>query len=284
MHKTTSAVNAVREKSACRSFFPAPPEGIVTVRSMREDVRGDTAMGTWGRGILQNDTSQDGLCNVIHGISGDLVALGKKRATKKSVGRVGAGFGLLLQLSAHYWFQEDGHWPKLRPVLESHQKLFATLSPEAVRLLEAVLAGEGATLVARDAPPDARLGRALFATDSQGFSMERTFSVREPALFEHPEAVRYVQEVADRLVAELDEGFADDSVVDDLCREADFMGSLAVLLVIEPCHVDPDHFGSWRARFRAAQGDYGDEADFFTAYNENLELAFQIGLEKFAQT
>jgi hypothetical protein len=240
-------------------------------------------MGTWGRGILQNDTSQDGLCGVIHGIFDDVVALGKKRATKKNMGRLAAGVGLLLQLSANYWFQADSpHGPRLVEVLEKYRSLFATLSPEAARLLTDVLDGKGVELSCRDAPPDARLGRALFATDSRGFPMERTFSVREAALFEHPEASAFVQAVADRLVAQLDEGFADDTVVSDPCREADFIAALAVLLVIEPCEVDADHFASWRARFRAAQGDYGDEADFCLAYNENLEMAFQIGIEKFA--
>jgi hypothetical protein len=242
-------------------------------------------MGTWGRGILQNDTAQDGLCEVIHGIFDDVVALGKKRATKKSVAKLGAGVGLLLQLSANYWFDEESkYWPQLRAVLESHRALFDSLSPEAALLLSDVLDGKGRELAARDAPGNARLGQALFATDSQGFSMERTLGFREPALFAHPEATKYVQTVADRLVGELDEGFDDDSVVEDPCREADFIAALAVLLVLEPCRVDADHFASWRARFRTAQGEYGDESAFFTDYNANLELAFELGIEKFGAT
>lgn len=242
-------------------------------------------MGTWGRGILQNDTAQDGLCGVIQGICDDVLALGAKRATKKSVARLGAGVGLLLQLSANYWFDEESrHWPPLREALESHRKMFAALSPEAGKILTDVLDGKGQELAARDAAPNARLGRALFATDSQGFSMERTFGYREPSLFEGPEAAQYVQSVADRLVAELDEGFDDDSMVEDPCREAEFIAALAVLLILEPCQVDADHFASWRARFRAAQGDYGDESAFFADYNANLELAFELGIEKFGET
>jgi len=243
-------------------------------------------MGAWGHGILQNDTAQDGLVGVIHTIYDDVVALEKKPTNAKTAARLGAGVGLLLQLSAGYWFSDDGpSWPKLREVLAQHERAFADVSPEVDRLLADVLAGKGRELAARDGPPDARLGEALFATNSDGFPMERTFGLREPALFAHKEAARYVQEVADRLVKQLDDGFADDDVVAFLDEEAEWIAALAVLLVLEPCRVDPDHFASWRARFRratAADEEDVDQESFEARYGACLERAFQIGIDKFA--
>jgi hypothetical protein len=169
-------------------------------------------MGAWGHGILQNDSAQDDLCEVIEGIYGDVIALGKEPTNRKTVARLGAGIGLMLQLSACYWLSEESdHWPELREVLAQHETDFAAVSPEAGRILADVFAGKGEELAARDAPPDARLTGALFAEDSQGFALERKFGYHEPALFADPEAARYVQEVADRLVKVNDEGVIEDA-------------------------------------------------------------------------
>jgi hypothetical protein len=244
-------------------------------------------MGAWGHGILQNDSAQDDLCEVIAGIYGDVIALGKEPTNRTTVARLGAGVGLMLQLSAGYWFSEEGHyWGPLREVLALHEKGFAAVPPEAGRILADVLAGKGEELAARDAPPDTRLSGALFAEESQGFPMERTFGYREPALFADPEAERYVQEVADRLARNVDEGIAYDDMVADPCREANFMAALVVLLVLEPCRVRPDRFTSWRARFRKVQGEAGpgdpNESAFFAAYHACLEQALQIGIDRFS--
>jgi hypothetical protein len=245
-------------------------------------------MGAWGYGILQNDAAQDDLCEVIEGIHGDVIALRKEPTNSKTVARLGAGVGLLLQLSAGYWFSEEGeHWAPLREVLAQHQSGFAAVSPEVDRILADVLAGKGGELAARDAPPDTRLSGALFATDAKHFPMERTFSYREPALFADPEAARYVQEVADRLMKKVDEGFADDEIVEDLSREADFMAALGVLLVLEPCRIDPDHFASWRTRFREVKAEADEQSDpleleFDERYTACLEQTFQIGIDRFS--
>lgn len=243
-------------------------------------------MGAWGDGILQNDTAQDGLCEVIGSIFDDVITLASRPTNEATAARLGAGVGLLFQLSAGYWFSDEGpYWSRLREVLAQHESAFADMSPEVDRLLAAVLAGQGQDLAARDAPSDARLGGAPFATDSQGFPMERTFGYREPALFTHKEAARYVQEVADRLVKELDDGFGDDDILSDLSGEAEFIAALAVLLVLEPCQVDAHRFASWRARFRKMQAELGDsDEDFYEQYNACLEQAFQIGIDRFSRS
>jgi hypothetical protein len=245
-------------------------------------------MGTWGHGVLQNDTAQDDLCEVIGGIYGDVIALGNEPTNKKTVARLGAGIGIMLQLSASYWFSEEGeYWAPLREVLALHEKGFAAMSPEAGRILAEVLARKGEELAARDAPPDARLSGALFATDMQGsHPLERTFGYRELALFADPEAAHYVQEVADRLARKVDEGIAYDYMVADPCREANFMAALVVLIVLEPCRIGPDRFASWQERFRKVQAEAGpgdpNESAFFAAYNACLEQALQIGIDRFS--
>jgi hypothetical protein len=244
-------------------------------------------MGVWGHGILQNDSAQDDLGEVIQGIYGDVIGLGKAPANSKTVARLGAGVGLLLQLSATTWFSEKGeYWSELREVLARHAPAFAAVSPAARRILADVLAGKGEELAARDALPDARLSAALFAKDLQGLMMERPFGHREPALFTDPEAARYVQEVADRLVKVVDAGVAHDDMVEDPCREADFIAALSVLLVLEPCRVDPGRFASWRERFHKiwAEAQPADpaEAEFFARYHACLDQALQIGIDRFS--
>ena len=116
--------------------------------------------------------------------------------------------------------------------------------------------------------------------------MERTFGYREPALFADPDAARYVQEVADRLASNIDSGIADDGMVADPCREADFIAALGVLLILEPCWIDPDRFAAWRARFRKVQAEAEpgdpDESEFDAAYSACLEQALQIGIDRFS--
>jgi hypothetical protein len=165
-------------------------------------------MGTWGCGILQNDTVQDNLCEVIGGLAVDSAPFGQKPATEANASRLGAGVGLLLQLSAGPRFDpEHRHWPRLRTALKKQRPAFASLPPEAARL---------------------------------------------PST-----------------------------------RARDRRWPLALPRPIEPCRVDPDRFASWRARFRAVQVEMGepdpDEADFLRDYNACLELALQIGIDKFSR-
>jgi hypothetical protein len=245
-------------------------------------------MSAWGYGILQNDIAQDALCEVIAGIYDDVVALGREPTDRTTIARLGAGVGLMLQLSASYWFSEEGkYWTPLREVLVLHEKGFAAVSPEAGRILADVRAGKGEELAARNAPPDARLGGALFATDLQPLPMplERTIGYREPALFADPDGARYVQELADRLARNVDDGIVHDHMVAEPFR-ADFIAALGVLLILEPCWIDPDRFASWRARFRKMQADVGpgdpDDSEFIAAYSACLEQALQIGIDRFS--
>jgi hypothetical protein len=249
-------------------------------------------MGAWGHGILQNDTAQDGLCDVLHWIADDILKWTRRRPTEAIAARIGAGVGLLLHLSAHYWLnpENDQFYPKLLAVLERHQPAFASLGPEAARLLEQVRQGKGLELVERDGPPNPALAAILFPRDVGDFPMQRIFGLREPSLFAHPEAVRFVQEIADRCVAWIDKEFDDDVKAGWPLEETEAVGALGVLLEIEPCRVDPDRFASWRARWQAARAptpeDQEDdpevEEDELDESEQCLDAAFRYGIKKFA--
>jgi hypothetical protein len=243
-------------------------------------------MGAWGYGILQNDDSQDGLAALIHVIEDEIVRLAAWRRDERSTARLGAMIGLLLQMASWYSFDPEKEVSRtIHSALERHEPLFGVLPRRARTLLLAVLEGKGKELTARPGKLNRSVRRALFATDSDGFPMERVFAKREPSLFEHREAARYVQEFADHCVSVIDEDFADESIVDDLSRESTGMGAFGTLLVLEPCHVKPSKFVAWRKRWHtvlAAHDEEFEPDDFEREYNKNVELAFRLALKKFA--
>jgi hypothetical protein len=245
-------------------------------------------MGAWGRGLLQNDDTQDALVDVLHGVANDLSKLRRRRANEAVAARAGAAVGVLLQLSAGYWFsaENDRDWPIIRTVLERQRPAFDELPAAAARLLTEVLEGKGSDLAGRDGPPNEPLALALYGNRREGFLVERPFGLREPSPFEHPEAARYVQQVADRLVKQADKGFNDDDALNDISTDGgDAVVAVTVLLVLEPCRVDPERFASWRARFRAALAELtadGPLDDYETELNEHLESAFALGIQKFS--
>jgi hypothetical protein len=256
-------------------------------------------MGAWGRGLLQNDSAQDGLCEIIDSIAANALRLGRRRPGEAIAPRLGAAVGLLLQLEATWWFSAENECSaRLLDALRRHQAQFEVLPKGAGALLQAVLAGKGASLAGRPGKRSRPLARALFATDVGDFPMQRAFGKREPALFQHPEAARYVQEVADRCARWAEAGFRKRSLARELSSYEGGRGiaALAVLLVLEPCQVSPDRLESWRGYFRAATAGQEESStrplplhrrfrgldDFERDYRRYLELAFQFGLQKFS--
>src|SRR5262249_53970844 len=151
----------------------------------------------------------------------------------------------------------------------------------------AVCEGEGEELASRPGRLSRPVRQALFSTPSEDFPMERVFGKREPTLFQHPDAARYVQEFANHCVAVVQEGFEDESAVDDLSREGGFIAGLAVLLVLAPCRVPPRKVESWRKRYHAVRkigvpsGDVVED-EFEKEYGKCLERTFRLALKKFA--
>jgi hypothetical protein len=247
-------------------------------------------MGAWGHGLLQNDEMLDGMGDVTGGIAYDIRKLARRRPNEAVAARIGAAVGLLMRLQEGYSFEEEpGEDQPIRAILERQRPAFAKLPPEAARVLTEVLEGKGAELARRDGPPDPRLARALYGErrpDDDRPPIVCPFGVHEPSLFEHPEAARYVQEVADRLVKMADKGFNDDSALNDISDDGGHaVAPVVVLLALEACRVDPDKFASWRARFRAAVAELTEEGpldDWEERFNEGLETAFAVGIEKFS--
>jgi hypothetical protein len=243
-------------------------------------------MGAWGYGILQNDDAQDGLVDLIRFLEEDFLRIGRGRCNERGAARLGAAVGLLLQLGACRSFSPDSLFSSnVAAYLDYFAPQIGALPRRARTLLHAVFDGKGPGLAARRGKMSRLLRQALFATEKNGFPMERVFSRREPALFEHREAARYVQEFADHCVSVVEADFQSVATVDELYRSHG-MAAFGTLLVLEPCHVKPSKFVAWRKRWHAVLAAHDEEFepdDFEREYNKNVELAFQLAMTKFAK-
>ena len=246
-------------------------------------------MGAWGYGVLQNDTAQDGICDVANTIEEHICKL-KKKGSIDSAAVLGAATGILLQFSPYSFNPESNFYPDLVEALKNNKPFFSALPAKAVRVLETVLEGKSETLLERPGTLDKDIDKALKGDEEpKGFIMEKEFSYRDIELFSHPVARQYIQEVVDDLVAEVDEGFKDEEQVSDISREGYFMGAFGLLLVLEPCKIDPEYFLQWQNRFNKVWQSLDFEPDeledkFNALYNANLYLAFDCGIKKFTVT
>lgn len=249
-------------------------------------------MGAWGRGLLQNDTAQDGLVEVISSIEEDVAALAAgARPGERSAARLGAAVGLLLQLSSWHSFDPESEASAtVVQAIDRHRPALSALPRKAAHILRRVAEGGGGELASRPAKLNRSLRRALFATESGGFPMERTFGKREASLFADRDAEAYVQKVARRCVELVDADFAEEDIVNDLARESMAMGAFATLLVIEPCRVPVAKVERWRKAHRRAMAAFEVEgepdesdAEFEEGYEKCLELAFRLMVRKFSR-
>jgi hypothetical protein len=240
-------------------------------------------MGAWGYGLLENDSSQDGLVGILRDIEGDILRLDRRRPAEAIAARVGGAVGLLLQLQSWASFDpEKVFFPRLRRVLNRQEPCFEALSTEAVHLIEQVREGNGPDLVYRPGRLSAPLRRSLFPANKD-FPMQRTISKRDPALFAHPDAGRYVQEVADRLVRRVHRDFRKRYIAGDLATEGgNCIAGLAVLLLIEPCQVKPSLFREWWEYHRAATAGRTITDQYEKRWRACLRLACETGLNKFS--
>ena len=100
------------------------------------------------------------------------------------------------------------------------------------------------------------------------------------------EAEAYVQEVADRCIEMVDDDFSDETLWDDLCREAVGMGGLGTLLALTPCHIPRSRIEKWRDA--AAEGlarleqRNDEEVGFQRPYHANLSRVFRVLLSRSA--
>ena len=242
-------------------------------------------MGAWGYGIIQNDAAQDSMCEVAHRIESDITAL-SGAGSEEDAAKVGAATGLLLQFSPYSFNPENDFHDRLIGALIANRKYFVHLDGKSAEILNQIIDGRGSELAARDGEVDADIEKALHSDENEDFIMQKAFSVSEHDLFRHPVAMKYVQQIFDRIVADVDEGFEDEELVSDLSREAEFMGAFALLLVLPAGRVNSGKFHQWRDRFREVWEDIepiDDEIErkFEENYNRYLELAFQCGSARF---
>lgn len=243
-------------------------------------------MGAWGYGILQNDTAQDGICEAARRIEGDIADMAANPG-EETVARLSAATALLLQFSSYSFNPENDFCGILVAALTANRAYFSQLPGNCEEILNAIIAGCGSELAARDGEVDSEIDRALHSDENDGFIMQKAFSVVETDLLRHPVSAAYLQSIIDAAVEEIDEGFADEEAVSDLSREAYFMGPFGLLLVLPKGHVNPEKFHQWKKRFNDVWKGLDpiedeDEKKFEAKYNGHLELAFKCGAERFS--
>jgi hypothetical protein len=237
-------------------------------------------MGTWDTGLLDNDAACDGLGDLQHQIVQDIVAIGAGRPTSASTEQLCGAVGVLLQLAAHPFDVEVESGRQIEEALRSHATTIADLTPAARKLMTLVMDGRGKELGERRAKADSH--DMLLHSGAK----ESCFGQREESLFASKPAEQYVQSLAEKCVATIDEDFEDESIWSDLCREATGMGHLAVLTVLEPCKVSTSKIAEWR---RLAQRGIDElrarkdsELDFHEEYYANLDKVYALLIERFA--
>lgn len=182
-------------------------------------------MGAWGYGILQNDTIQDGLCEV----SGEIKESVEEwtEGSEANAARLGAAVGLLLRFSPYSFDAENPFSQKWVQVLEANQVYFDRLPGETGKILERVRNGEGAELAERFGI----LPNPLYVAFYEDAEAQETGTLPDPTcndLFRHPDAARWLGEQVEEWIELVDDGLAEDDVVYDLAREGEFMGAFAV--------------------------------------------------------
>ena len=243
-------------------------------------------MGAWGYGILQNDTAQDGMCDVANRIEADIVEMAST-SSEETAAKLAAATALLLQFSQYSFNPDNRFHKKLIAALTANCEHFGQLPGSSEATLNEIIDGGGTELALRDGEIDAEIDKALHSDENEGFIMQKAFSVVEQDLLQHPTSRAYLQAVVDAIVAEVDEGFADDEAVSDLSRDAIFMGPFGLLLILPKCDVNPNKFRQWQQRFHDVWADIEPtkdevEKEFEDKYNAYLELAFKCGCERFA--
>jgi len=116
-------------------------------------------MGAWGYGILQNDTAQDGMCEVATRIEADITGMAANPG-KETAAQLAAATALLLQFSPYSFNPENDFYDKLIAALTANHGHFAQLPGAAKETLDAIIAGRGAELAARDGDVDSSRRRS----------------------------------------------------------------------------------------------------------------------------
>ena len=231
-------------------------------------------MGTWGAGLLDNDTTLDGLGEIAHELV-EHIETAADAPPAEGAGRLAAALGTLLQLSRFDFSDESPNFIRIKKAVARRKDDAPTfLSTEAIALLQRIAEGDPAIQVEHPAPMDTALAEALHEGRTSSY-----FGRRESALFETPAAITFVEALVTTLTERIESELSDPELCTDLAREAQWMGALGFLLVLEPCSIPVETVSRWRAN--AAQGlatlddDDDEELDFHRAYHANVDIVLQ---------
>jgi hypothetical protein len=256
-------------------------------------------MGAWGYGILDNDSALDEVGEWEHQIE-QVIERAASRASLREddVAEVGAAVGLLLQFSGYSFDESNGFSGTLKTALTKARRHFGQLPGRAGAILERVLAGQGPALHERPAKLARTVANALH-DDTRNRQRPHVFGRREADLFAHLAADEFVRKLGRSMVRHVFRGSR--QTEDDYCdfwAENEFMGTLSMLLVLEPCEADPDGFRHVLNRLRrgfdeleeeSGEGDDGDdgddgEAEFARRYRRSAEIVLKAVIRKFSKT
>ncbi len=231
-------------------------------------------MGTWDTGILDNDAALDGLGDITHAVMEGVRSLGEALPEAEKAGELAAGIGLLLQLSPFDFSPQSSTAATISETLETWaQVIEATLSPEAQAVLSQVAQGEGEALAKRPA----ELPEAIVSALHNG-AAAAPYGQREAALFETPAGAAFMKRITAKCTDMIEADFEHEDVWADLCRDATGMAVLAMLLVLEPCKVDPKRIAHWRAcsakGLKMCEAAEHEELEFQRPYYANLDRVF----------
>ncbi len=237
-------------------------------------------LGTWGRGILQNDSAQDNLCETARELEAVIESFADDAA--ESTWRVlNAAIGTLAQYSPYALDPKNAFSEVVARAIERHRAVMSDVTEELAGMLDAIVAQRQPEYVMLTFAPE--LETALHGPEASTVLMQKTWARAPAGCFASPEAHAFLQEFADRRVANVDAQFEDEEALEDLCREGFAMGEFALLLILEPIHVDPQQFERWRSTWYAGRREPdSSEADFFHDYDACVDRAFDFGIARFS--
>ena len=242
-------------------------------------------MGTWGPGILQNDTALDAVHERVSKLL-SLMPSFTRNPGGESAAQLGAAVGLFLQCSSDAIDVDSTCHPDLVNAIKANKPFLVELPRKAKKALGLVAADRGGELSKESASLPSDLAMAFYGFEAApSCLMAYYFTARHDELFRHAKVIGFTQRLADELVDEIDEGFSNEELVLNLPGYGDFMGVFALLLIIEPCRVEPGKFTKWREQFRQVwdnvkPADNEKRRTFIMEYRSCVESALQYGLWK----
>jgi hypothetical protein len=231
-------------------------------------------MGTWDRGLFDNDTTADALLDLRSTVTAQAMALLALKPTAARVARVAGCVGLLLQLApdAYFWTESDeGKEFVVALAAMTTPTAQAFLTPSARKLVAQVAAG---TLTHKTAA----MAKSTASLLHHGGGVP--FGIRHAALFDTAAALAMVKLVGREITEALDEDFEDEDNWGDLCREGMGLGGLGFLLVLTPMPVKAAKLQRWRKLSQkgllALEVEPDGEIEFQRAYYKNLDNVFAL--------